>query len=128
MGGMEEGMAEVLVIGNAETVLVIPESVCLGERTEAFIYWIAVEWISPVCSTDSVQMVGDGNVGRERVDEGGVRVIRATRKWVSEVGFTRSPFDGVFITPDFFNPSRLPTVELPLVHEGGQALVVRVDG
>jgi hypothetical protein len=50
-------------------------------------------------------VVSDGNVGGERVDEGSVRVIRSTRKWISKVGVTRRSFDGVFITLYFLNPS-----------------------
>jgi hypothetical protein len=52
VGVVEEAMTKVFVVGDAETVSVIPQTVSLGERTEAFMYGIAVEWVGPVSSAD----------------------------------------------------------------------------
>jgi hypothetical protein len=82
-------MAKVFVVGDAKTVLVIPETVSVGERTEAFMYGIAVEWVGHVSSVDCVEVFGDGNVGSEGDDERGVRVIWTTRKWIGEICFPR---------------------------------------
>jgi hypothetical protein len=104
VGIVEEAMAKVLVVGDTETVAVIPETVGEGEGTEAFMCGVAVEWVSPVSGADGVEVFGNGNIRSEGVEEKGVRVIRMTRKGIGEACFPRSPFDGVLITPDFFNP------------------------
>jgi hypothetical protein len=88
---------------------------------------VAVERVCPVAGVDGVEVFGDGNVHGDVVEEGVALVIWPTWKRVRKVCLPRSPFDGVFITPDFLDPSGLPAIELPLVHESGQALVVGVD-
>jgi hypothetical protein len=62
VGIVEEAMAKFLVVGNTEMVAVIPETVGEGEGTEAFMCWVAVEWVNPVSGTDRVEVFGDGNV------------------------------------------------------------------
>ena len=57
---------------------VIPETILEGERTEAFMCWIAVERICPVAVADCVEMFVDGNVGGDVVEEGVVLVVRAS--------------------------------------------------
>jgi hypothetical protein len=47
--GVEKGMAEFFVAGNAKTVSVVPKSVFISERTHALMGGVAVECISPVC-------------------------------------------------------------------------------
>ena len=57
---------------------VIPESICEGERTETLMSRIAVERVGPVSGADGIQVVGDGNVSGDVVEEGVALVIRST--------------------------------------------------
>jgi hypothetical protein len=56
VGVVKEVMAKVLVVRNAEAVVVRPETVAEGEGTEALMCWVAVEWVSPVSGAYGVYL------------------------------------------------------------------------
>ncbi len=84
---------------------VIPETILEGEGVVAFMCRVAVERVCPVAGANGIEVFVDGDVCSDIVEKGVVLVVRASRKWVSQVCLSWSPFDGVFVTPDFLDPS-----------------------
>ncbi len=78
MSVVKEAVAKVLVVGNTESVAVIPETILEGEGAEAFMCRVAVERVCPVAGANGVKVFMDGDVGSDVVEEGVVLVVRAS--------------------------------------------------